>query len=170
MFLYFLNIVKVFNGKLGPSHKQAVILFETITDQQRAFLQRYEGGIVGTHLAAHHHHNVLVRLQIHDESSGQKFSPIDGIFNVMNERHQCLAYWPHLLQHGTSRNENFWRHFRASFLEVVSLSFGDSLANMLICGWNFNQELQFNAQWSYILIPTMHILLIQEMALRSRDD
>jgi hypothetical protein len=41
---------------------------------------------------------------------------------------------------------------------------------MLICGWNFNWELQFNAQWNYISISTMHILLTQELALRSSDN
>lgn len=75
-----------------------------------------------------------------------------------------------LLQCGTSRNKDFWPHFQASFSKVVSLSFGDSFANILICGWNFNQDLQFNAQWSYISILTMHILLIQKLAFRSKDN
>lgn len=38
------------------------------------------------------------RLQIDDESTGQKFSLIDGIFTVMNERHQVLAHrWTYLI-------------------------------------------------------------------------
>ena len=43
------------------------------------------------------------------------------------------------------KNILFWQHFWASFLEVLSLLVRDFLANMLVCWWNFNCELQFNA-------------------------
>jgi hypothetical protein len=91
-FPLFFQHCKGFNNTLGPLHQQAVILFEIIANQQKVFIQRYEGGIVGTHLAADHHHNVPARLQIDDESTGQKLIPVDGIFTVMNERHQVLAH------------------------------------------------------------------------------
>jgi hypothetical protein len=57
---------KGFNSILGSSHQQSVILFKTIADQQKAFLQRYEGGIVGIHLVAIHHQNVPTKLQTND--------------------------------------------------------------------------------------------------------
>ena len=70
-FPLFFQLSKGFNGKLKPSYQQTMILFEIIVNKQMAFIQRYEGGIVSTHLVADHHHNVLARLQIDDESIGQ---------------------------------------------------------------------------------------------------
>jgi hypothetical protein len=40
---------------------------------------------VGTYFVADFYHNVPARLQIDEESTGKKFSPIDRIFIVMNE-------------------------------------------------------------------------------------
>ena len=65
-FSFFFQHCKGFNGILEPLHQQEVILFETIVNQQKAFIQRYEGGIIGTHLAADHHYNVLEKVQIDD--------------------------------------------------------------------------------------------------------
>jgi hypothetical protein len=53
-------------------------------------------------LAIDHHQNVLARFQIKDESTRQKFFPINGIFTMMNERHQVL---PHQRTYSTKNKE-----------------------------------------------------------------
>ena len=56
------------------------------------FFKRYECGLVDTHLATNHHHNVLVKLQIDVDSIGQKYSFVNGTFTVVNKRHQVIAH------------------------------------------------------------------------------
>ena len=74
-----------FSRTLGPSHQQGTIFFKTLANQQKVFLQRYDGGIGSTHMVANHHYNVPARFQIDDKSIRQKFSPLDGIFTMMNK-------------------------------------------------------------------------------------
>jgi hypothetical protein len=81
-----------FNTTSGPSRQIAVSIFEAITSQQKKLFQRFEGDLVGSHLVTDHHHNVPARIQVDDPTTGQKFAPIDGLFAVMNERHQIIAH------------------------------------------------------------------------------
>ena len=74
-----------FSGTLGPSHQQGTIFFKTLANQQKVFLQRYDGGIGSTHMVANHHYNVPARFQIDDKWIRQKFSLLDGIFTMMNK-------------------------------------------------------------------------------------
>jgi len=81
-----------FNGTSSPSRQIATSIFEAITSQQKKFFQRFEGGLIGLHLVADHHHNVLTRIQVDDPTTSQKFASIDGLFTVRNERHQIIAH------------------------------------------------------------------------------
>jgi len=71
-------------------------VFEFIVKQQKQFFNRYEGGLLGTHLSTDHHHNVPGRMQEIDEYNKKKFVPINGLHTVMNERHQFISHrWTH---------------------------------------------------------------------------
>src|SRR5450759_3657580 len=88
IFLYHIG----YNGTLGPSKALVATVFEDIVNQQRQFFNRYEGGLVGTHLSADHHHNVPGRIHFTDKFSKKKFAGIHGLHTVMNERHQIISY------------------------------------------------------------------------------
>ena len=81
-----------YNGTLGPSKGVAGTIFMFIVNQQKGFFNRYEGGLVGTHLSADHHHNVPGRMHVTDQATGQKFAPVHGIHTVMNEKNQYVSH------------------------------------------------------------------------------
>jgi len=88
IFLYHIG----YNGTLGPSKALVATVFEDIVNQQRQFFNRYEGGLVGTHLSADHHHNVPGRIHFTDKFSNKKFAGIHGLHTVMNERNQIISH------------------------------------------------------------------------------
>lgn len=96
-----------FNIALKPSHQQAMIMFETIVDQQKVFFfQRYERGLVHRRLANDHHLNMPTRFEIDDDFIGHKYILINGILTVMNEQMKYLPIGGPIQP--TTKNEDHW--------------------------------------------------------------
>ena len=89
-FPWYFQHCKGYNGTLGPSRVQCSDVYPIVVTQQLSFFNRVQGGLVATHLSADHHHHVPSRVMITDPFSGQKFSPIHGLFEVMNEKQQII--------------------------------------------------------------------------------
>jgi hypothetical protein len=91
--LYF-QYCKGYNGTLGPSRVQCSDVYPIFVTQQLSYFNCVQGGLVATHLSADHHHHVPSCVMITNSFSGQKFLPIHGLFEVMNENKQIIIdFW-----------------------------------------------------------------------------